>query len=567
MAKKLPIVAIVGRANVGKSSLFNAILDRREAIVAREAGTTRDSIMAKASMLVPESKVTLEASDDLADDQLDDQDQIVLQDDEASTETIYTEPSSTGKSSRRAGKSITRMSSQGEEPGMVRRDFWLVDTAGIKDPEDEFEFTIQEQITQAADSADVIWVMVEANTLVTEEDRRVAKMALKSKKPVFLIINKVDKTRRTDLSHFDRLGIKTIVRTSTTQNVGIDQLLQNLAEITPNARLEEEDNRLRIAILGRPNVGKSQLFNTLAKKQQAIVADRAGTTRDVNRTVIRYQEREIEIMDTAGIRRAGKIGQGIERFSVIRALAAIEEADVCFLLMDVNELNVQLDQKIAGMVKEAGKGLILIVSKWDSVEGKDAFTRDDLAPKIAYNYEFVPWAPLIFTSAITGQNVSKLFELVMEIDTQRIKRVATPDLNKWLRQAIDAHPPAGLKGRNPKLNYMTQETDNPIPAFKIFGSQTKYVHWSYRRYLETRLRKAYGYEGTPIQLWFIEKHVPHKHGNSPTKPERSPTAPDITKTRKRPARFTNRAVDSAPKAAPAKAKPAKQDPNASTRVY
>jgi GTP-binding protein len=452
MAKKLPIIAIVGRANVGKSSLFNAILDRREAIVAREAGTTRDSIMAKAE---------------------------------------YKE-----------------------------QNFWLVDTAGIKDPEDDFEFTIQEQIIQAADSADVIWVVVEADIPITEEDRRVAKMALRSKKPVFLIINKLDKAKGADLSGFDRLGIKPIVRTSTTQSKGIEELLDKLVAVIPKAVLEDDDDRVKIAILGRPNVGKSQLFNTLANKQQAIVADRAGTTRDVNRTPIRYKGREIELLDTAGIRRSGKIEVGIERFSVIRALSAIEESDVCLLLMDVNELNVQLDQKIAGMIKEAGRGLVLVVSKWDSVEDKDAYTRDDLAPQIASNYVFVPWAPLIFTSSVTGQNVTKIFDLALDILEQRQKRIPTSDLNKWLRQAVDSHPPAGLKGRTPKLNYMVQETDNPIPAFKIFGSQTKYVHWSYRRYLETQLRRKYGYEGTPIQLWFIEKHVSHKHGNSPTKAAR-----------------------------------------------
>ena len=449
MSKKLPIVAIVGRANVGKSSLFNAILDRREAIVAREAGTTRDSIMAKA-----------EHND---------------------------------------------------------QHFWLVDTAGIKDPEDDFEFTIQEQIIQAADSADVIWVMVEADIPITEEDRRVAKMALRSKKPVFLIINKTDKAKGADLSGFDRLGIKPIIRTSTTQGKGIEQLLNQLVEIIPKATITEDDDRLRIAILGRPNVGKSQLFNTLAKKQQAIVADRAGTTRDVNHAVVRYQGREVELLDTAGIRRSGKIKVGIERFSVIRAISAIEQSDICLMLMDVNELNVQLDQKIAGMIKDAGKGLILVVSKWDDVEGKDAFTRDELAPQIAANYDFVPWSPLIFTSSVTGQNVTKIFDLAMDIDQQRAKRIATPELNKWLRQSVDDHPPAGLKNRAPKLNYMVQESDNPIPAFKIFGSHTRFVHWSYRRYLETRLRKAYGYEGTPIQLWFIEKHATHKHGVSPTK--------------------------------------------------
>ncbi|GAC1498301.1 MAG: ribosome biogenesis GTPase Der [Candidatus Saccharimonadales bacterium] len=449
MSKKLPIVAIVGRANVGKSSLFNAILNRRETIVAREAGTTRDSIAAKAE---------------------------------------YND-----------------------------QHFWLIDTAGIKDPDDDFEFTIQEQITQAADSADVIWVVVEANIPITEEDRRIAKMALRSKKPVFLIINKIDKGKDADLARFDRLGIKPILKTSTTQQRGIEYLLNKLVEIIPKSTEYADSDRLKIAIVGRPNVGKSQLFNSLAKKQQAVVADKAGTTRDVNHTVIRYQGRELELLDTAGIRRSGKIEVGIEKFSVIRALAAIEQSDVCFLLMDVNELNVQLDQKIAGLVQDAGKGLVLVVSKWDSVEGKTAYTRDALVPALARNFDFVPWAPVIFTSSITGQNITKLFDLASDIDEQRQKKISTSELNKWLRQAVDAHPPAGLKNRNPKLNYVVQETDNPIPAFKIFGSQSRFVHWSYRRYLETRLRKAYGYEGTPIQLWFIEKHTAHKHGVSPTK--------------------------------------------------
>lgn len=451
-SKKIPIVAIVGRANVGKSSLFNAILERREAIVAHEAGTTRDSIMAKASWNT--------------------------------------------------------------------QDFWLVDTAGIKDAEDEFEFTIQEQIQQAADSADVIWVVVEANVLITEEDRRVAKMALKSRKPVFLVVNKIDKAHGENLEAFQRLGIKPIIYTSTTQHKGISELLDTLIQHIPPATISVDDNRLHIALLGRPNVGKSFLFNTLAKKQQAIVADRAGTTRDINRAVVRYEGREIELMDTAGIRRPGKIGQGIEHFSVVRSLSAIEQADICVLVMDVNELNTQLDQKIAGMIKEAGKGLILAVSKWDAAEGKDAFTRDALAPQIAATYDFVPWAPLVFTSAVTGKNVTNIFELALEIDKRRKQRMTTSELNRWLRNIVYKHPPAGLKNRAPKLNYIVQEDDNPIPAFKVFGSHTKFLHWSYRRYMERELRERYNYEGTPVQLWFIEKHDTHKHGNSPTKEPR-----------------------------------------------
>ena len=504
--KKLPIVAIVGRANVGKSSLFNAILERREAIVAKEAGTTRDSITAKASW--------------------------------------------------------------------HDQDFWLVDTAGVKDAEDEFEFTIQEQIIQAADSADVIWVVVEADVPITEEDRRVATLALKSRKPVFLVINKVDKAKGHDLEAFQRLGIKPIIRTSTTQHRGIGELLDTLVEQIPHATLQDNDDRIKIALLGRPNVGKSALFNALAKKQQAIVADRAGTTRDINRTSVRYEGQELEIMDTAGIRRSGKIGTGIEHFSVVRTLSAIEQADVCLLLMDVNELSVTLDQKIAGMVKEAGKGLVLVVTKWDdeavgAVEARNAkteaklaakaeeieaekisksekkrrakainytehgtvertaFTRDALANRIAAEYDFVPWAPLIFTSSVTGQNVTKIFDMVLQIDKARKTRVSTRALNDWLSVVIAKHPPAGLKNRSPKLNYIVQEDDNPTPAFKIFGAHTKFVHWSYRRYLERELRETFNFDGTALQLWFIEKHVTHKHGNSPTKADRSEVQRDI----------------------------------------
>lgn len=440
---KLPIIAIVGRANVGKSSLFNAVLNRREAIVAREAGTTRDAISARAEW---------------------------------------------------AGKQ-----------------FWLVDTAGYKDPEDDFEATIQDQMADATDSADVIWVVIEADVAISDEDRHVATLALKSKKPVMLVVNKADKSKDAKAEDYQNLGIKPVILTSATQRRGIDQLLDSLVEQIPKVTAKEALDRLHIALLGRPNVGKSQLFNTLAKKQQAIVADRAGTTRDINRAEIKYEGREIELMDTAGIRRSGKIEVGVERFSVLRALSAIEQADVCLLLMDAHELNVALDQKIAGMIKEAGKGLILVVSKWDSVE-KDGFTRDELAPQIAANFVFVPWAPLIFTSAVTGQNVTKIYDLALQIYEERKKRILTKELNRWLMRVVREHPPAGLKNRQPKLNYMVQETDNPTPSFKIYGANWRYLHWSYKRYLEREFRQQFGYSGTPVQFWFFDKHIPHKHG-------------------------------------------------------
>jgi len=436
--KTLPIIAIVGRANVGKSSIFNAILQRREAIVAREEGTTRDSIMGRA-----------------------DHD---------------------------------------------NRDFWLVDTAGMKDPEDDFEATIQEQILQAVDSADVIWVVIEANTVITNEDRHVAKLALKSKKPVFLIVNKIDQIRSFDITDYQKLGIKQIFGTSTTQYRGFDELLDELIVQIPKAKFKYNPDHIKLAIVGRPNVGKSQLFNTLLNKQQALVSSRAGTTRDVNKYSVKYKGAEIQLMDTAGIRRNGKIGQGIEHFSLIRTLAAIEEADICLLLIDVNELSVQLDQKIAGMVKDSNKGLILVVSKWDSIDEKD-FLHDQLIPRIKADYIFVPWAPVIFTSSVTGQNVNKLFELIMGIRDEREKKISTNELNTWLRVITSAHPPAGLKNRSPKLNYIVQEKDNPSPTFKVFGAHTKFLHWSYKRYMERELREKFGFDGSAIKFWFFEKHV------------------------------------------------------------
>lgn len=436
MASKLPTVAIIGQANVGKSSLFNRMVRAQQAIVAREAGTTRDNVLGR-------------------------------------VEHNY-------------------------------HQFWLVDTAGLKDPNDEFEASIQEQIEEAAEAADVILVVVDSTQYVSDQDRIVAKKALRSKKPVILIANKSDLKGSLPDDEFKRLGIKTILRTSAEHNKGVLSVLDEVVQHIPAAAEDEPDAPLRIALIGRPNVGKSHLFNTLAGKQQALVANIAGTTRDVNRVPIRYNKQDIELLDTAGIRRQGKQEVGIEKFSVLRTLQAIEEADVCFLLMDVNELNTQLDQRLAGLIDEAGKGLVLVVSKWDSVEGKDAYTRDALAPRISYAFDFVPWAPLIFTSSVTGQNVTKLFDLALDIDARRKQPTKTRVLNDLLQKAIQKHPPAGLKNTHPKLRYMVQ-TDTTPPWFVIHGSNLKFVHWSYKRYLERLLRETYNYSGTPIKFSFIDE--------------------------------------------------------------
>lgn len=436
MASKLPTVAIIGQANVGKSSLFNRMVRQQQAIVAREAGTTRDSVLGKV------------------------------------------------------------------EYG--QHHFWLVDTAGLKDPEDEFEASIQEQIIEATEAADVIMVVVDSTLYPSDEDRLVAKKALKSKKPVILVTNKTDLKGSLPEDEFHRLGIKDIIRTSAEHNDGIRKVLETIATHIPAQQEKPADEILRIALVGRPNVGKSHLFNTLAGKQQAVVANIAGTTRDVNRVQIKYTQRTVEILDTAGMRKPGKQEVGIEKFSVLRTLQAIEEADICFLLMDVNELNTQLDQRLAGIISDAGKGMVIVVSKWDSVEGKDAYTRDALAPQIAHTFKFTPWAPLIFTSSVTGQNVTKLFDLALDIDKRRGQETKTRVLNDMLQRAIQAHPPAGLKNTHPKLRYIVQ-TDTSPPWFVIYGSNLKFVHWSYKRYLERQIRDIYDYSGTPIKLSFRDE--------------------------------------------------------------
>jgi len=436
MASKLPTVAIIGQANVGKSSLFNRMVRAQQAIVAREAGTTRDNVLGR-------------------------------------VEHNY-------------------------------HNFWLVDTAGLKDPNDEFEASIQEQITEAADAADVILVVVDSSQYVSDQDRLVAKKALRSKKPVILITNKADLKESLPVDEFKRLGIKTILRTSAEHNQGIIDVLDEIVTHIPAKHEDESDNVLRVALIGRPNVGKSNLFNTLAGKQQAIVANIAGTTRDVNRVALRYGGRDIELLDTAGMRKPGKQEVGIEKFSVLRTLQAIEEADICFLLMDVNEMNTQLDQRLAGIIDEAGKGMVIVISKWDSVEGKDAYTRDALAPKIAHTFNFTPWAPLIFTSSVTGQNVTKLFDLALDIDARRKQDTKTRVLNDLLQKAVQRHPPAGLKNTHPKLRYMVQ-TDTTPPWFVIYGSNLKFVHWSYKRYLERLLRETYNFSGTPIKFSFRDE--------------------------------------------------------------
>lgn len=442
MSKKLPIVAIIGQTNAGKSALFNRIVGFQDAIVAREAGTTRDSVVRT----------------------VDDK-------------------------------------------------FILVDTAGLKTPEDDFEATIQDQITDAVDSADLILLVKDRTEYVTDEDRRIAKTALKSKKPVVLVLNKSDLKERLPKEEFLRLGVKDIIEISAEHNQGVKDLKNNIEKslnVVPKKNTPDTDI-LKIALIGRPNVGKSNLFNALAGKQQAIVAPVAGTTRDINRIDIKFQGQTLELLDTAGVRRKGKIEHGVEKFSILRTVSAIEESDVCLLLMDVNELSTSVDLSLAGMITEAGKGIIIVVTKWDdesmaenSGDVSDQRDADAILANMRYKFDFVPYAPVIFTSSVTGKNLPKIFELATEIDKRRKQQLPTRKLNDVLQKAILNHPPAGLKNTFPKMRYIVQ-TDISPPWFVIYGSNFKHIHWSYKRYLERNMRENFDLVGTPIRFSFRDE--------------------------------------------------------------
>ncbi|MCL2444599.1 ribosome biogenesis GTPase Der [Candidatus Saccharibacteria bacterium] len=435
--KKLPTVAIIGQTNAGKSSLFNRMTRSRQAIVAKEEGTTRDNVMARVA---------------------------------------------TAKGA-----------------------FWLVDTAGLKDPEDEFEASIQDQIADAVENADLILVAMDATKYPNQDDKDIAKKALKSRKPVVLILNKCDLKGNLAEEEFLRLGVKDRVRVSAEHGTGVKELKELIGELIDlsGAQVKDEDV-LKIALIGRPNVGKSSLFNVMAKKQQAIVANVSGTTRDLNRVKIKFEKVALEIIDTAGVRRPGKQEVGVEKFSVLRTMQAIEEADVCCLLVDGTEPRSAFDQRLAGIIDKVGKGMIIVVTKWDLVDASEEGVTDKILAGMTRDFNFAPYAPVVLTSSVDGKNVTKIFELALKIREERKREFKTSELNRVLAQAILSHPPAGLKNKHPKLRYMVQ-TDTSPPWFVVYGRHLSFLHWSYKRYLENIFRETFGFEGTPIKFSFRDE--------------------------------------------------------------
>ena len=452
--KRLPIVALIGQTNAGKSSLLNRMAKKNIAIVAREEGTTRDNVVAK-----------------------------------------------------------------------IDERFILIDTAGLKDPSDDFEASIQEQINDAIDSADVILVTLDSSKYFDHKDAKIAKDAFRSKKPVYLVLNKCDLGDSLPITEFRALGVapENILYVSATTGAGINELKKTILNATKDTVLTEKntifgvenagENTLKIALIGRPNVGKSSLFNTLSKKQQAIVSSKQGTTRDINRVNIKYKGRSLEILDTAGLRKPGKREVGIEKFSAIRTLAAIEEADICCLLVDATEPHSKLDQSLAGQIVDSGKGIIMVVTKGDLLEDatptnyfgdeniKNRTAADFLIDALEKDFDFLPYAPVIITSSKTGLNATKLFELALEINDNRHLQIKTSDLNKILNEAIVSHAPAGLKNTRPKPKYIVQ-TDVCPPWFVVHGHDLGLLHWSWKRYLERKIREKYPFVGTPIMFSF-----------------------------------------------------------------
>ena len=435
-----PIVAIVGRPNVGKSTLFNKLVGQRLAIVEDTPGITRDRLYAEADWL---------------------------------------------------GKK-----------------FLLVDTGGIEPNIDDVLLRhMRQQAELAIETADVILFVVDLRTGVTAQDADIAPMLLRSGKPVLLVVNKVDSVGEPPLELYDfySLGMGEPYAVSSVHGHGTGDLLDAVVAHFPEYDDEEEldDDRIPVAVIGKPNVGKSSLVNNILGEERMIVADQAGTTRDAVDSNVENQYGKFTFIDTAGLRKRGKVESGVERYSVVRSLAAVERARVCLIMVDATEGFTEQDSKVAGFAHEQGKACIIVANKWDAVEKNDK-TMDEERKKLIKDFAFMSYAPIIFISAKTGQRVGRLMELIKYVDEQNAMRVNTGVLNSLLADATARVQPPSDRGKRLKIYYMTQVSTRP-PTFACFINERKLFHFSYQRYLENQIRETFGLEGTPIRILARER--------------------------------------------------------------
>ncbi len=457
MARRRPLVAIVGRPNVGKSTLFNRLIGERKAVVYDVPGTTRDRIYGTVEW---RGRVF-----DVVD---------------------------TGGLDPTAG-------TRGREP-------LSVDSAA-------FIQEIREQVQAAVAEADAILFVVDVRDGVTPADEQVAETLRRLQKPkngrmhppILLVVNKVDAHfDEADLTEFYRLGLGDPIPISALHGKGVGDMLDRLLEVLPHAPryredLEEEDQgAIRVAIVGRPNVGKSSLLNRLVGKERALVSDLPGTTRDPVDTHIRYHGRDIILVDTAGIRRRGRIEMGVEKFSVLRALRALQRAEVALLVVDATEGVVAQDAHIGGLIVDAGASCIIVVNKWDAIE-KDEFTINRFTEHVRARLRFLDYAPILFVSAKTGQRVSRILPTVVEVAEARRQRIPTSRLNRIIQEALEAQPPPGKGGKVLKI-YFAAQVGKPPPTIVLHVNDPDLAHFSYLRYLENRIREEFPFPGTPIRF-------------------------------------------------------------------
>lgn len=434
-----PIVAVVGRPNVGKSTLFNALAGSNISIVKDTPGVTRDRIYADCTWL----------------------------------NTTFT----------------------------------LIDTGGIEpDSGDIILSQMREQAQIAIDTADVIIFLTDVRQGLQDADSKVADMLRRSQKPVILAVNKVDSFQKymADVYEFYNLGIGDPIPISAAGRLGIGDLLEEVAKHFPAvSEEEEEDDRPRVAIVGKPNVGKSSIINRLIGEDRVIVSNIAGTTRDAIDTVIRHNKKDYIFIDTAGLRRKNKIKEELERYSIIRTVTAVERADVVIIVIDATEGVTEQDAKIAGIAHDRGKGIIIAVNKWDAIE-KDNQTVKKFTEKIRQILSFLPYAEIMFVSAVSGQRLIKLFDMVDTVIENQNLRIATGVLNEILTEAVALQQPPTDRGRRLKIFYMTQVAVKP-PTFVLFVNDKELMHYSYTRYIENRIRDAFGFSGTSLKFIVRER--------------------------------------------------------------